>query len=113
MIVTFINRSKFLEKLVNFLYLSCIRREPAFAYAKTKMQISFAVSAKLISAFVFPTIPLRPKSKFAILWPSSVAVHAARLVLDLVGNPVDRFSCNASHLSTATCRRRTVTVHTA
>ena len=26
-----------------------------YAYAKTKMQISFAVSAKLISAFVFAT----------------------------------------------------------
>ena len=28
-------------------------RKPAFAYAKTKTQISFAVTAKLISAFVF------------------------------------------------------------
>ena len=28
-------------------------RKPAFAYAKTKTQISFAVSAKLISVFVF------------------------------------------------------------
>ena len=30
-------------------------RKPAFAYAKTKTQISFAVAAKLISAFVFAT----------------------------------------------------------
>ena len=30
-------------------------RKPDFAYAKTKMQISFAVTAKLISAFVFAT----------------------------------------------------------
>ena len=30
-------------------------RKPAFAYAKTKAQISFAVTAKLISAFVFAT----------------------------------------------------------
>ena len=30
-------------------------RNPAFAYAKTKTQISFAVTAKLISAFVFAT----------------------------------------------------------
>ena len=28
-------------------------REPVFAYAKTMTQISFAVTAKLISAFVF------------------------------------------------------------
>ena len=31
-------------------------RKPAFAYAKTKTQISFAVTAKLISAFVFATL---------------------------------------------------------
>ena len=34
---------------------SVAMRKPAFAYAKTKAQISFAVSAKLISAFVFAT----------------------------------------------------------
>ena len=28
-------------------------RKPAFAYAKTKTQISYAVTAQLISAFVF------------------------------------------------------------
>ena len=30
-------------------------RKAAFAYAKTKTQISFAVTAKMISAFVFAT----------------------------------------------------------
>ena len=30
-------------------------RKPAFAYAKTKTQISFAVTVKLINAFVFAT----------------------------------------------------------
>ena len=30
-------------------------RKPVFAYAKTKTQISYAVTAKLISAFVFAT----------------------------------------------------------
>ena len=30
-------------------------RKPVFVYAKTKTQISFAVTAKLISAFVFAT----------------------------------------------------------
>ena len=35
--------------------LSCVMRKPTFCinYAKTKMQISFAVTAKLISAFFF------------------------------------------------------------
>ena len=35
--------------------LSLVMRKPVFAYAKTKTQISFAVTAKLISAFVFAT----------------------------------------------------------
>ena len=35
--------------------LSRVMRKPTFAYAKTKTQISFAVTAKLISAFVFAT----------------------------------------------------------
>ena len=49
-------------------------RKPAFLYAKTKTQISFAVNAKLISSFVFATgivqslFYLNPK-------PSSVAVQ--------------------------------------
>ena len=34
---------------------SRVMRKLAFAYAKTKTQISFAVTAKLISAFVFTT----------------------------------------------------------
>ena len=33
--------------------MSRVVRKPAFAYAKTKTQISFAVTAKLISAVVF------------------------------------------------------------
>ena len=37
------------------LYMSCVMRKLDFAYAKTKAQISFAVTAKLISAFVFAT----------------------------------------------------------
>ena len=36
-------------------YMSRVVRKPGFAYAKTKTQISFAVTAKLISAFVFAT----------------------------------------------------------
>ena len=51
-----------------------------FAYAKTKAQISFAVTAKLISAFVFAitesTIPLLPISEISNLWPSSVVAQS-------------------------------------
>ena len=35
--------------------LSRVIRKPDFCHAKTKAQISFAVTAKLISAFVFAT----------------------------------------------------------
>ena len=42
--------------LIYFLnHMSLVVRKPAFAYAKTKTQISFAVTAKLISVFVFAT----------------------------------------------------------
>ena len=48
-----------------------------FAFAKTKTQISFAVSAKLNSAFVFTThivqyIPLLPKTEISSFYASSV-----------------------------------------
>ena len=71
-----------------------------FAYAKTKTQISFAVTAKLISAFVFATwivrsiFYLNPKSQAS---SHSVAVQPG-IVLDLVGNPEDRFSHNEAHI---------------
>ena len=47
-----------------------------FAYAKTKTQISFAVTAKLLSfRYMDSTIPLLPKSEISSLYPSSVAVR--------------------------------------
>ena len=49
-----------LEKIYHLLMrtkvqLSLFMRKPFFAYAKTKTQISFTVTTKLISAFVFAT----------------------------------------------------------
>ena len=41
-----------LARLVK-VYLFRVMRKPTFAYAKTKTQISFEVTAKLISAIVF------------------------------------------------------------
>ena len=70
-----------------------------FSYAKTKTQISFAVTAKLISAFVFTTwivqslFYLSPKSQATshLLWLySPVCVGPGR-------NPEDRFSQNEAH----------------
>ena len=61
-------------------YMSLVMRKPAFAYAKTKMQISFAVTAKLISAFVSATqivqflffLNLKFQASNHLLWPYSL-----------------------------------------
>ena len=60
-------------------YMSRAIRKPAFAYVKTKLQISCVVTPQVISAlFSLPedsTIPLLSKSEISSLWPSSVAVQ--------------------------------------
>ena len=69
-------------------------RKPVFAYAKTKTQISFAVTAKLISAFVFATRKVQslyfinPKLKHLAIFFDCTA----RFVSDVVKNLEDRFS---------------------
>ena len=71
-----------------------------FAYAKTKPQINSAVTAKLISAFVFATWIVQYlyflNTNFKPLAISSSC--QAQLVSDLVGNPEDRFSDVAAQL---------------
>ena len=47
--------SRLPRKLILQMQMSLVVRKPFFAYAKTKTQISLAVTPKLISAFVFPT----------------------------------------------------------
>ena len=65
-----------------------------FAHAKTKAHINCAVSAQLISAFVFATwiVPKLQVSSVAIFYRCT-----AQIVLDLVGNTGDRFSHDAAH----------------
>ena len=62
-------------------------RKPFFAYAKTKAQISFAVTAKLISAFVFAT---RIVQFMFLNLKFQASIHLLKLhkpvVSDLVGN---------------------------
>ena len=78
------------------------RREKTgfFAYAKTRTQISFAVTVKLISAFFFATRIVQSlfylNSKFKPL--TIFCDCTARFVWDLVRNPEDRFSHNEAHL---------------
>ena len=71
-------------------------RKPVFAYAKTKAQISCALTTQLISAFLFAKQIVKslyfldPKFQGSshLLW-----LHGtAPFVSDLVGNPEDRFS---------------------
>ena len=66
--------------------------------AKTKLQISCAVTSQLISAFVFATsidstIPLLLKSE------AIFCGCIARFAMDLHGNREDRFSHDAAHIS--------------
>ena len=63
------------------------------------MQISFAETAKLISAFVFATWIVQSSY---ILNFKPLAIYCdctAPFVLDLVGNPEDRFSHNEAQIS--------------
>ena len=76
-----------------------------FAYAKTKTQISFAVTAKLISAFVFATQLVQFLS-FLNTKFKPLAIFCGRTAWfksDRVGNLEDRFSHNKAHLSFAVC----------
>ena len=79
-----------------------MKKKRLSAYAKTKTQISCAaVTAQLISAFVFATwihvvqylFYLNPKFQASshLLWFFSQVCVAG-----LVGNPEDRFSCDAA-----------------
>ena len=80
--------------------VSRVVRKPTFAYAQTKTQISFAVTAKLISNFVFAIrivqflfYQIRNSKPLAILCSCT-----AWFVWNLVGNPEDRFSHNEAHV---------------
>ena len=84
---------------------SRVMRNQNFAYAKTKAQISCAVTAQLISAFVFATriviflFYLNPKfSSFSC---------KGRFVSDLFGNPQDQFS----HAHSSGCVTVTWEIH--
>ena len=78
----------------------CCEKNQVFAYGKTKTQIGFAVTAKLISAFVFATrivqslYYLNPKFQASDIFYSCTA----RFVSDLVIIPEDWFSHNEAQM---------------
>ena len=77
-------------------------RNRLFAYAKTKMQISFLVTGKLISAFVFATRIVQSLYLIRNFKPVSIVCGCtAPFVWDLVGNPEDGFSHNEAHIYAA------------
>ena len=76
-----------LLKCFTFSHESRLEKIKVFAYAKTKAQISCAVTALLIS-YMDSTILLLPKSEILAIFCSCTG----RFVSDLVRNPEDRFS---------------------
>ena len=73
--------------------MSLVMRKPAFAYAKTKTQISCAVTAQLIIAFVFATQIVQ--SLFFLNPKFQASSHLLLLYGPVcVGSPEDRFSHN-------------------
>ena len=85
-----------LEKKSCFYHMSRAIRKPAFADAKTKMQIRCAVTTQLISIFVLATwivqshyyLNRKFQASSQLLWLYSP------VCVDLVGNSKDRFSHN-------------------
>ena len=81
---------------------SVIRLNLLFAYAKTKAQISCAVTAQLISTLVFAVEIVQ--SLYFLNPKFQVSSHLQRpysqFVSDLVRNPKDRLSHDAAHIMT-------------
>ena len=74
-------------------------RKPVFAYAKTKAQITCAVTARLVSAFVFAA-----KIMQSLFFLKSLVIFCgctAKSVSDLAGHPGDRFSRDAAQSMSA------------
>ena len=71
-----------------------------FAYAKTKVHISCAVTAqadkRLCFHYIDSTIPLLPKSEVSSLKAFSEAVQP--VCVGLVRDPEDRFSLGTAHI---------------
>ena len=86
--------------------MSHIMRKLDFAYMKTKMQISCAVTPQLISAFVFPTQIVQFLfyiQNFKLL--AFFCDFTDCFLSDLAGDPADRFSRVAAH----DCKDGTIT----
>ena len=88
----------------------CHEKTGFLHYAKTKTQISFAVAAKLITAFVFAIwivqclLGSTTYMQIRNFKPLAISCGCtAPLVSDLVGNPEDWFSHNEAQIVSFTC----------
>ena len=78
-------------------HMSLVVRKPVFCICENKEQISFAVTAKLISAFFFFVTYIVQSLYFHLRNFKPLAILCgctAQFMSDLVGNPEDRFSHN-------------------
>ena len=81
--------------LVGQLQMSHIMRNQHFAYVKTKVQISFAVTVKLISMFVFTTRIAQFLFFLNLKFPASS--HLLCLYSSVCVRPVQKSHCWFSH----------------
>ena len=99
-------RKDYNPKGKEFIICAATRENRIFVYAKTKAQISFAETAKLISAFLFATRIVESlfflNPKFQAL--SLILDCTDQFVSDVVGNPNDRFSYVAAHFKHDCCQ---------
>ena len=79
-------------------------RKPDSCLCKIKVQISCAVTAQLISAFVFPTRIVQFLFFLNLKFQAIFYSCTDRFVPDLVGTPKDRFSHVAAHMCVLYCR---------
>ena len=75
-----------------------MKKKRIFAYAKTKVQLSFAVTAKMISAFVFATRIVQFLFFLNRKVQALFCACTARFVSDLVGNSNCWFSHAMNHM---------------
>ena len=83
-------------KFIFIIYEPRHEKTQHFAYAKTKTQISFGVTAKLISAFVFAT--WIEHSLFFLNAKFQASSHLVWLYSPVCVGPEDRFSQNKAQL---------------
>ena len=85
--------NRLIKNMVKQVILAFAGENQQSAYAKTKMQISCAVTAQLISVFVFAVI----NSTIPLLGKSCFCDCSDRFVLDLDGNQNCLFSHAQAH----------------